>query len=244
MSIALVTGGNRGLGLATVRALGQQGVCVILAARDPAQAAEVAADLRAEGLDVQAVRLDVTWPASIAAAVEQVTADYSRLDVLVNNAGILPEASDDGAYDFANPELFQHTFATNVFGAVAVTEAFLPLLRRSAMGRIVNVSSTMGSLTEQENPDSPYYPLILPAYQSSKAALNSITISLAKKLADTNIKVTSVCPGSVQTDLAPGNRERAATPASQAAQVVVAAAMLPVGAPSGRFVDSAGVVAW
>lgn len=119
--------------------------------------------------------------------------------MLVNNAGVIhenPDATAKSDYNFADPHTFQTTFATNLFGAVAVTEAFLPLLRRSALGRIVNVSSTMGSLNDQSDPNSPFYPMIVPAYQASKAALNSVTIGLAKKLADTDIKVTSVCPAS------------------------------------------------
>jgi len=124
------------------------------------------------------------------------------------------------------------------------TEAFLPLLRRSAMGRIVNVSTTMGSLNDQADPDSPYYQMIVPAYQASKAALNSVTISLAKKLADTDIKVTSVCPGFVQTDLTPVNRAQAPLTADQAATIIATAATLPSDAPSGRFIDQNGAVAW
>lgn len=244
MSIALVTGGNRGLGYATVRALASTGSCVILAGRDQSQADEAAAVLRKEGLDVQALALDVTSPDSIKTAVETVQRDQGRLDVLVNNAGILPEATDGSEHDYTNPEMFQTTFATNVFGAVAVTEAFLPLLRKSPMARIVNVSTTMGSLTDQADPNSPWYQLAVPAYRSSKAALNSVTISLAKTLADTNIKVTSICPGSVQTDLAPGNREAAAVTADHAAGIVVTAATLPADAPSGTFIDERGSVAW
>lgn len=244
MSIALVTGANRGLGYATARALAQAGGSVILTSRDPGRTADAAGALRAEGLDVRALWLDVTSPSSIAAAVEHVQGEWGRLDVLINNAGILPEATDGAENEFASAEMFEKTYEINVFGAVAVTEAFLPLLRRSAKGRIVNVSTTMGSLTDQANPDSPWYQLSVPAYRSSKAALNSVTISLAKALADTDIKVTSVCPGSVQTDLAPGNREQAPLTAEHAAGIVVAAATLPADAQSGTFIDENGPVAW
>lgn len=244
MSIALVTGGNRGLGYATARALAKTGGCVVLTGRDRTQAEEAAAALRQEGLDVQALALDVTSPDSIEQAVDAVQRTHGRLDVLVNNAGVLPEAADGGEHDYANPEMFQATFAANVFGAVAVTEAFLPMLRQSPMARIVNVSSTMGSLNDQADPSSPYYPLAVPAYRSSKAALNSVTISLAKALVDTDIKVTAVCPGWVQTDLAPGNREAAAVTADQAAAIVVTAATLPADAPTGTFIDEEGPVAW
>jgi NAD(P)-dependent dehydrogenase (short-subunit alcohol dehydrogenase family) len=140
--------------------------------------------------------------------------------------------------------MFRETFATNVFGIVALTEALLPLLRASKAGRVVNVSSTVGSLEAQSNPESPWFSMLVPAYQSSKAALNSVTIELAKTLADTTIKVSAVCPGWVQTNLAPGNFVNAPLTADEAAQVVVAAATLPASAESGRFFDNDGPVAW
>jgi NAD(P)-dependent dehydrogenase (short-subunit alcohol dehydrogenase family) len=244
VSIALVTGGNRGLGYATSRALAKAGFCVLLTGRDEGRADRAAAELRAEGLDVRALALDVTSTSSIAQAALRVEHEHGRLDVLVNNAGILPEATDTAQHAFASAEMFVRTFETNVFGVVAVTEAFLPLLRRSAMARIVNVSTTMGSLADQADPESPWAQLAVPAYRASKAALNSITLSLAKALADTDIAVTSVCPGWVQTDLAPGNREAAPTTADHAAQVVIQAATLPADAGSGRFVDANGIVPW
>ena len=141
--------------------------------------------------------------------------------------------------------MFRESFETNVFGAVSVTKEFLPLLRKSASGRIVNVSSTMGSLTDQSDPSSPYYGLVVPAYQTSKAALNGFTIALSKALADTSIKVNSVCPGWVQTDLGgPENRAAAPTTADEAAQIVADMASLPADGPTGGFVDRAGTVAW
>ena len=244
MTVALVTGANRGLGLASARALAKNGMCVLLAARNADSADKEAHALRAEGLDVIGVQLDVTSHSGIAAAVETITRRPGRLDVLVNNAGILPEAADADEHGFANPALFELTFHTNVFGVVAVTEAFLPLLGQSPMGRIVNVSSTMGSLSDQENPDSPYYDTVVPGYQASKAALNSITISLAKRLAGSAIKVTSVCPGFVQTDLTSISRSQGPLTADEAARVVVHAATLPDDATSGTFVDQQGAVAW
>lgn len=244
MSIALVTGANRGLGFATARALAQGGACVLLAGRDQANAEASAAALSGEGLDVQAIGLNVISPDSIAAAAAEVNQKFGQLDVLINNAGVLPEATDTSEHEFADPETFRQTFETNLFGAVAVTEAFLPLLRRSPMGRIVNVSTTMGSLNDQADPDSPYYQMVVPAYQASKAALNSITISLAKKLADTDIKVTAVCPGFVQTDLTPVNKEQAPLTPDQAARTVVSVATAPEDSESGCFIDAAGAVAW
>jgi len=244
MPIALVTGANRGLGFATARALARHGMCVLLGGRDPIRTEAAAAELRTEGLQVGALPLDVTDPDSVAAAAAHATDRHGRLDVLVNNAGVLPEATDTRDHAFADAAMFRRTYETNVFGTVAVTDAFLPLLHRSVMGRVVNVSSTMGSLQDQCDPNSPYYGMILPAYQSSKAALNAVTVALAKKLAGTPITVTSVCPGWVQTDLAPGNRERAPLTPDEAARIVVTAATLAADAPSGTFIDSAGVVAW
>jgi NAD(P)-dependent dehydrogenase (short-subunit alcohol dehydrogenase family) len=244
MKVALVTGANRGLGLAAVAALARMGITVFLTGRDGDRADEAAAVLRGEGLDVRSIRLDVTDQASIDAARKYVEQTVGRLDILVNNAGIVPEATDTAAHELANPALFQATFATNVFGVAAVTEAFSPLLRRSDTGRIVNLSTTMGSLSDQANPDSPYYQAVAPAYQSSKAALNSLTISMAKKLAGSPVKVTSVCPGFVQTDLTPDNRAHAPMTAGEAVSVVIAAATLPDDAPSGSFVDRNGPIAW
>jgi NAD(P)-dependent dehydrogenase (short-subunit alcohol dehydrogenase family) len=168
-----------------------------------------------------------------------------QLNILINNAGILPEATaaaDD--VDFASAELFRRTFETNVFGLVSVTEALLPILRASSAGRIVNVSSTLGSLAVQSDPESTWYHMFLPAYQTSKSAVNSITVELAKKLEGTSIVVTAVCPGWVQTDLAPGNHEQAPLTPDEAATTVIAAALVPEGAESGRFIDAAGTVAW
>ena len=177
----------------------------------------------------------------MAAAVERVTREHGRVDILVNNAGILPEATAAEADQPLDLDLFNRTFSTNVLGAVAVTQAFLPLLRASDAGRIVNVSSTMGSLSDQVNPESPYYGLVVPAYQTSKAALNGLTIALSKALAGSAIKVNSVCPGWVQTDLGgPDNRAAAPTSADEAAHVVVRAALLGPAGPSGTFFDDAG----
>lgn len=240
MTTALITGGNRGLGRAVAEQLINRGMTVIVAARDASNGAEAARQL---GRGATSVQLDVTDPASVRRAALWVQEHHGRLDVLVNNAGVLPEATGD-AREAVDLALFHQTYATNVFGVVAVLEEFLPLLRKSASGRIVNVSTTMGSLADQTDPASAYYAMNLPAYQSSKAALNNITIALAKSLADTTLKVTSVCPGFVQTDLTPVNREQAPLTAREAAVVVVGAATLPDEAPSGTFVDSSGTVPW
>ena len=244
MKIALVTGGTRGIGLASARRLAQDGAHVVVGARRPEAGDEAVDQLLRDGLTASSVALDVTDPASVRAAADQVAEQFGRLDVLVNNAGILPEATNAEPAEVVDLAMFQQTYATNVLGPVAVVEAFLPLLRRSEAGRIVNVSSTVGSLAHQTDPDSPWHAMVVPAYQSSKASLNAITIVLAKALVDTPIKVTSVCPGWVQTDLAPGNREQAPVTPEQAAEVVHRAATLGAAEPSGTFVDADGFVRW
>lgn len=243
MSIALVTGSTRGIGLAAARRLARDCGHVILTGRDLA-AGEAAVDrLVREGRSASFVPLDVTDPASVATAAAAVARDHGRLDVLVNNAGVLPEGRDDVPAEVVDLAMFRETFATNLFGAVAVLQEFLPLLRKSEAGRIVNVSTTMGSLHDQVDPGSPYFSVVVPAYQASKAALNSVTIGLSKLLADTSVKVTSVCPGFVRTDLAPAAKDAPLAP-DDAAEVIHHAATLPADAPSGTFVDAAGPVPW
>jgi NAD(P)-dependent dehydrogenase (short-subunit alcohol dehydrogenase family) len=247
-TIALITGANRGLGLATARELARRGMTAILAARDGERGERAAGLLRADGFDAHAIALDVTDAGGVARAAQQVEERFGVLDVLVNNAGILPEATAAGARRPLDPALFETTFAVNLFGAVAVSQALLPLLRESPAGRIVNVSSRMGSLADQLDPDSPYFGLVVPAYQASKAALNAVTIALAKQLAGTAVTVASVCPGWVQTDLG-GEANRAAAPltAEQAARTVADVATAAVTGderPRASFRDAAGAVPW
>jgi NAD(P)-dependent dehydrogenase (short-subunit alcohol dehydrogenase family) len=243
--VALVTGATRGLGLATARELGAHGVTVLLGARDP-ESGEGAADaLTKEGIDAEPVKLDVTSIDDVIRAAEHIAGRYGQLDILVNNAGILPEATEGATAEVLDADRYRSTFETNVFGAVAVTQHMLPLLRRSPAGRIVNVSTTMGSLQDQLNPDSPYFAMVVPAYQGSKAALNAMTVALAKALRDTSVKVNSVCPGWLQTDLGgPVNKANAPSPAEEGARVVVDMALAADDSPSGTFVDRDGPVAW
>jgi len=244
--IALVTGASRGLGLETARRLGRRdGYTVIVGAREAAAGERAVQALRDDDIDAEMVILDVTSPASVAAAADRVGERHGRLDALINNAGILPEATEAGENGPIDVDMFRRTFDTNVFGAVSVAQHFLPLLRRSPAGRIVNVSSTMGSLADQGDPDSPYYTVVVPAYQGSKAALNAFTIALSKTLAETDVKVNSVCPGWLQTGLGgPDNRAAAPMTAAEGAEVVVEMACLPDDGPTGSFVDRDGPVAW
>lgn len=245
-SIAFITGANKGLGYATAARLGEAGLRVVIGARDRARGEEAAARLRERGIDATALEIDVNDDNSVRAAAETLRGEHGRIDVLINNAGVLPEAA--AAHRVTGPmdtAIFRETFATNLFGVVATTEAFLPLLLAAPQGRIVNVSSTMGSLADQSDPASPYHGLVVPAYQASKAALNSITIGLAKSLADSNVKVNAVCPGWVQTDLGgPQNRAAAPTPADDAARIVADMALIDEDGPTGGFFDAAGSVRW
>ena len=244
MKVALVTGAGRGIGRATARRLARDCRHVILTARETSAVEEVADRLRREGSAASTLQLDVTDDDSVRAASAEVARRFGHLDVLVNNAGVLPEATHANPAEAVDVAMFRQTFETNLFGAVAVLEAFLPLIRRSPSGRIVNVTTTMASLTDQTDPASPYYGTVVPAYQASKAALNNVTVALAKTLADTPIKVTSVCPGFVQTDLTPVNRAQAPLAPEEAAEVVHRAATLPDDAASGTFIDAAGTVPW
>jgi NAD(P)-dependent dehydrogenase (short-subunit alcohol dehydrogenase family) len=244
VQIALVTGGNRGLGFATARRLAKSVDHVIITSRQQQPGVEAVAQLVDEGFSASYVIMDVTDQGSVAAASRAIEHDHGKLDVLINNAGVLPEAVHADPAEIVDLEMFRTTYATNVFGPVAVLEVFLPLLRRSAAGRIVNVSSVMGSLVDQLNPASPYFQTVVPAYQSSKAALNNVTIALAKQLRDTPIKVTSVCPGFVQTDLAPAAREHAPSTADEASEIVYQAATLPDDAESGTFIGASGRLPW
>ncbi len=244
MKIMLVTGANRGIGLATAERLAREGDHVIVTARRTAAGAEAVDRLSRAGHSVSSLTMDVTDPVSVRAAATEVSERFGHLDVLVNNAGILPEATNAASTEVLDLDMFEQTYATNVLGPVAVIEAFLPLIRKSPAGRIVNVSSTVGSLAHQSDPNSPWHAMVVPAYQSSKAALNAVTIVLSKALADTSIKVTSVCPGWVQTDLAPGNKEQAPVTPEEAAEVVAQAATLGAARATGTFIDADGPVRW
>ncbi|MFD8755924.1 SDR family oxidoreductase [Kitasatospora sp. NPDC059577] len=198
--IVLITGANKGIGLATARELARAGHTVLIGARDPERGSAAAAGLTAEGLDARFVHLDVTDPATIAAAAGLITAEYGRLDTLVNNAGI---ALDWQRTPEELPvEAVRDTYETNVFGAVAVINAMLPLLRKSAAGLIGNVSSGLGSFSFLADPDNPVWEhATLLAYNSSKAALNAVTLVYARALRESGIKVSSLEPGYCATDL-------------------------------------------
>ena len=238
--IALVTGATRGIGHETVRQLAQAGVHTLLAGRKREQAVEAALKLQAEGLPVEAIQLDVLDPISIAAAVGTVEERHGRLDILVNNAGILVE--DPARPPSAQPlDAWRHTFDTNLFAVVELTRALLPLLRRSAAGRIVNVSSILGSNTLHADPSSPIYGFKIPAYSASKSALNAWTVQLAWELRDGPIKVNAIHPGYVKTDMNGGNGE---IDIADGARSSVQMALIGAEGATGSFTHLGQVLPW
>ena len=202
---ALITGANRGIGFETARQLAQQGIKVLVGARSEENGREAEAKLKAEGFDAEFVLLDVDDAKTHAAAAKYVEENYGKLDVLINNAGISledttgagPQASE------TSEDIFRRTFDTNFFNTVALTQKFVPLVKKSDAGRIVFLSSGLASLTLHSDPNSPIYNYKLPAYDISKTALNGYAVHLAHELKDTNVKVNTAHPGSVVTDMNP-----------------------------------------
>lgn len=237
--IALVTGANKGIGLEIARQLAQAGVFVLLGARNPDRARVVVESLLSQGLAAQSVLLDLTDAASIAAAADKIAAEQGRLDILVNNAGIVDAA--DGPPSQSAPDAVRRILETNFIGTLAVTQAMLPLLRQSPAGRIVNLSSSLGSLTLNCDPASPYYAARLIGYNASKAALNMLTVQLCAELQGTSIVVNSVSPGYVKTDL---TGHTGFMTAEEGARLPVQYALLGEGAVSGRFVEPGGETPW
>jgi NAD(P)-dependent dehydrogenase (short-subunit alcohol dehydrogenase family) len=246
-TIALVTGANRGIGLEIARQLAGLGVTVLLAARDRRHGEEAAAELRGGGdeVDVRPIVLDVTVPATIQAAAKTVDDDFGRLDVLVNNAGISGAYSAAQAPGTADMEMVRAVFETNVFGVIRVTDAMLPLLARSAAARVVNVSSSVGSVATMSDPG--HYFAMMPgsvAYAPSKTALNSVTVQYAKHLRKEGILVNAADPGGCDTDFTRNAGFRVDRTAAQGAAIAVRLATLGPDGPTGGFFNDDGPVAW
>ena len=237
--VALITGANKGIGLEIARRLAQAGVSVIIGVRDFARAKAAVEDLSSQGLKAQSVMIDLNDHASIAAAAETIRAEHGRLDILVNNAGIVDPA--DGPPSTSSAEAARRIIDTNFVGTLAVTQAMLPLLRQSPAARIVNLSSSLGSLTLNGDPTSTYYSQRFIGYNASKAALNMLTVQLAEELRDTSIVVNSVSPGFVKTALT--GHTGSMTP-EEGAKLPVEYALLGEDAVSGRFVEASGETPW
>jgi NAD(P)-dependent dehydrogenase (short-subunit alcohol dehydrogenase family) len=206
--VAFITGANKGIGFETARGLGELGITVILGSRSEANGRAAADQLRAKGIkNVEPMRFDVNRPEDHRLIASQLEERYGKLDILVNNAGVELEPIDFGDPKGFNtsttvtPELLHATFETNFFAVVALTQALLPLIRKAPAGRIVNLSSILGSLTLHSDPGSPPYDKKAFGYDASKTALNAFTIHLAQALRDTKIKVNSAHPGWVKTEM-------------------------------------------
>ena len=236
--VALITGANKGIGKEIARQLGALGMTVLIGARDKERGEEAATELRAGGADAHAVVLDVTDESIIQAAAAKIEGDYGRLDVLVNNAGVALDQGPSGTLELAD---LRRTYETNVFGVFSVTKAFVPLLQKSDAGRIVNMSSGLGSLTDNSDPNWEFAAVKPLAYNSSKAALNMLSIIVAAELKDTPVKVNAADPGYVATDL---NQHRGSRTVAQGAAIAVHLATLPEDGPTGGYFDENGVVPW
>ena len=237
---ALITGANRGIGFETARQLGKQGFTILIGARSEKNGAEAVEKLKAENLDADFVVLDVANSESINSAASEASEKFDKLDVLINNAGIfLDYGVPPSATDIM---VLRKTFDTNFFGVWEVTQAFLPLLKKSEAGRIVNVSSRAASLSGVTDPHSFYDQNRVPAYQASKVALNAITAQFARELRDTAIKVNSIDPGWVNSG-APGT-ENAPKSVEDGAQIIVEMATIGADGANGGWFDDDGAIAW
>jgi NAD(P)-dependent dehydrogenase (short-subunit alcohol dehydrogenase family) len=235
--VALVTGANKGIGKEIARGIGQLGITVLVSARDETRGARAVAELTDEGLDARFLPLDVTDERSVARAADRIAVDFGRLDILVNNAGVLNDlVTPPSRTSLAE---FRAVFETNVFGVVAVTNALLPLLRKAPAARIVNVSSVLGSLTRHTAPASALGQYF--AYNTSKTALNAITVQYARELRDTPIKVNACAPGLCATDL---NGHLGDRSPAQGAKIAIELATIEPDGPTAGFFDENGPLPW
>ena len=238
--VALITGANKGIGYEVARQLGEQGIHVLVGARDKTRGEEATKNLRAQGIIATYLPLDVTKAESIKHATAYIAKEFGKLDILVNNAGI-------SGGNIATPpsktdmDIVRQVYETNVFGTASVTIAMIPLLREADHARIVNVSSSLGSIALALNPKDMFYGINSLQYQSSKAALNAITVEFAKELERDGIKVNAACPGFVDTDF---NGHQGTKPATQAAGIIIKLATLGENGPTATFQNEDGELPW
>ena len=238
--IALITGANKGIGFETARQLGQLGLAILIGARNEEKANDAAERLQQEGIEAHGLVLAVDSGESIRKAAAAVEREPGRLDILINNAGLMLHDEDHSAGE-QSIDIWRRTFETNFFGLIATTRAFLPLLRRSEAGRIVNLTSILGSMTHHSTPGSPIYGKHIPAYNVSKTAVNSFTVQLAYELRDTLIKVNAAHPGWVKTDM---GGEGASMELVDGARTSVALATLGEDGPSGAYIHLGETLPW
>jgi NAD(P)-dependent dehydrogenase (short-subunit alcohol dehydrogenase family) len=236
--IALVSGANKGIGYEIARGLGAKKITVLAGARDEGRGQAAVAKLKAEGVDARFVKLDVTDQGTIHRAAEWIEKEFGRLDILINNAGIGEWGFTPSNVDLAK---VREVYETNFFGPVALIQSMLPLLRKSKHGRIVNVSSSLGSLTLSSDLNSPFADFLALGYNTSKSALNSMTIQFAKELKDTPIKVNAICPGYCATDI---NGNSGPRTAAQGAVAAIEYATIGEDGPTGGYFNDEGRVPW
>lgn len=240
--VALVTGANRGIGLETSRQLGKEGVTVVMAGRSEASITAAARELEGEGFDVVPVVMDVTNDAQIEATRAKIEADYGRLDILINNAGIITgETFFENSTATITKESLREVFEVNVIAPIAIAQVFLDLLKAAPAARVVNLTSILGSLTIHSDPESPLAGSKAIGYNSSKAALNMATVHLATLLADTKIKVNAAHPGWVKTDM---GTEAAPMDIVDGAKTSVALALLGEDGPTGKYIHMGDELPW
>jgi NAD(P)-dependent dehydrogenase (short-subunit alcohol dehydrogenase family) len=240
--VALVTGANRGIGFETARQLGQKGITVVIGARTQQAAKETADKLIAENIEAYAVALDIDKDSDRKAAASFIAEKFGKLDILINNAGVGAEGGILNAHTIeTSQEELESAFNTNLFSVVAITREFLPLLKKSPAGRIVNLGSILGSLTLQAMPQSPIAPFKAFAYNASKTALNQFTVHLAAELHGTNIKVNSAHPGWVKTEL---GTQHAQLEIPEGATTSVDLALIGSDGPNGKFIHLGNELPW
>jgi len=239
--VALITGGNRGIGFETAKQLGEKGVTIVVGSRKLSDAAGAAAKLKAQGIDAYGIQLDVTKPADRDAAYNFIDEKFGKLDILINNAGIAGGDFFTNTTSKTTQEELKSVYETNFFSVVALTQQLLSLVKKSDAGRIVNLSSILGSLALHADPKSPIAGSKLFSYNSSKAALNAFTIHLADELKNTPIKVNSIHPGWVKTEM---GTEAAPMEIPEGAKTSVAAALLGDDGPSGHFIHLGEELPW
>jgi NAD(P)-dependent dehydrogenase (short-subunit alcohol dehydrogenase family) len=236
--IALVSGANKGIGYEIARGLGAEKITVLVGARDEGRGQAAAAKLKAEGADARFVKLDVTDHETIHHAAEWIEKEFGRLDILINNAGIGEWGVTPSTVDLAK---VREVYDTNFFGPVALIQGMLALLKKSKHGRVVNVSSSLGSLTLSSDLNSPFADFLALGYNTSKSALNSMTIQFAKELKDTPIKVNAICPGYCATDI---NGNSGPRTAAQGAVAAIQYATIGPDGPTGGYFNDEGRVPW
>jgi len=245
--VALVTGANRGLGFEISRQLGQKGMTVLMGARDSEKGEQAAKMLRGEEFDTRAIALDVVDSASITSAVAAIRSEFGKLDVLVNNAAVLLDIGVQPSD--VKEDVLRSTLEVNFFGPYRLTQQLVPLLKKSSRGRIVNLATQVAALNQLADPESPLKDDICPAYQASKTAVNVMTLVFAKELRESGIKVNSVCPGWVMTDMGHedlpdyGDAVRPMS-AREAVEKLIWLMELPEDGPTGGFFSEGEPVPW